>query len=89
MTVDSYGIIQSAKKSLPTEGKVFGMKKSVWFLIASIVQLVIGILAVVSFLILAIGGEAVIKWIPALLLAIALIVIAIFNIAEYRSKEKF
>ena len=63
------------------------MKKSIWFLIASIVQLAIGILAVASFLILAIGSEAVIKWIPALLIAIALIVIAIFDMAEYRSKK--
>ena len=63
------------------------MKKSIWFLIASIVQLIIGILAVASFLILAINGKEVKKWVPALLLAIALIVIAIFNIAEYRTKK--
>ncbi len=63
------------------------MKKSIWFLIASIVQLIIGILAVASFLILAIGGENVTKWIPAALLGIVHIVLAVFNFAEYRSKE--
>lgn len=60
------------------------MKKRIWLLIASIVQLVIGILAVASFIILAICGENVTKWIPALLLAVALIVLAMFNIAEHR-----
>ncbi len=62
------------------------MKKGIWLFLA-IAQLVIGVLAVASFLILAIGGEPVIKRIPAALLGIVLIVLAVFNFAEYRSKE--
>ncbi len=62
------------------------MKKGIWLFLA-IAQLVIGVLAVASFLILMIGGEPVIKWIPAALLGIVLIVLAVFNFAEYRSKE--
>ncbi len=62
------------------------MKKGIWLFLA-IARLAIGVLAVASFLILAIGGEPVLKWIPAALLGIAHIVLAVFDFAEYRSKE--
>ncbi len=63
------------------------MKKDIWFFAASIVQLVIGIMAIAAFLILAIGGEEIAKWIPAFLLAIVLVVSAAVNLAEWRSKK--
>ncbi len=63
------------------------MKKDIWFFAASIVQLVIGIMAIAAFPILAIGGEEIAKWIPAFLLAIALIVHAILDLSARRSKK--
>ena len=63
------------------------MKKGIYALIASIVQLVIGTLAIVSFVILAADGEDLTKWIPAFLLAIAFVVLGIIGIKEHKSKE--
>lgn len=63
------------------------MKKSIWFWIISIAQLVIGVLGVASFLILATSGENMRKWIPALLFAISQIVIAVLDIAQSRSEN--
>ena len=61
--------------------------KSKWNLISSIVQLVFGILAVIAFIILAINGEIMTKWIITLLLAIAFIIIGIIGIVDYKSQK--
>ena len=61
--------------------------KSKWNLISSIVQLVFGILAVIAFIILAINGEIMTKWIITLLLAIAFIIIGIIGIINYKSQK--
>lgn len=61
--------------------------KSKWNLISSIVQLVFGILAVIAFIILAINGEIMTKWIITLLLAIAFIIIGIIGIIDYKSQK--
>ena len=64
--------------------------KSKWNLISSIVQLVFGILAVIAFIILAINGEIMTKWIITLLLAIAFIFIGfigIIGLVDYKSQK--
>lgn len=61
--------------------------KSKWLLVLSGFQLAIGILAVISFVILALAGEKMSKWIGALLLAIAFVVLGIKGIAGYKSSE--
>ena len=64
--------------------------KSKWNLISSIVQLVFGILEVIAFIILAINGEIMTKWIITLLLAIAFIIIGIIGIIgiiDYKSQK--
>lgn len=61
--------------------------KSKWNLISSIVQLVFGILAVIAFIILAINGEIMTKWVITLLLAIAFIIIGIIGIIDYKSQK--
>ena len=61
--------------------------KSKWNLISSIVQLVFGILAIISFIILAINGEIMTKWLIALLLAIAFVIIGIIGIIDYKSQK--
>ena len=63
------------------------MNKSKWNLIASTIQLVFGVLAVLSFAVIAASGENMIRWIPTLLLAIAFIVIGIIGIVDYRSAK--
>lgn len=61
--------------------------KSKWDLISSIIQLVFGILAIIAFIILAINGEFIVRWIITLLLAIAFVIIGIIGIMNYKSKK--
>lgn len=61
--------------------------KNKWNLISSIVQLLFGLLAIISFIILAINGEIMTKWIITLLLAIAFIIIGIIGIIDYKSQK--
>ena len=60
--------------------------KSKWYLFSSIFQLIVGLLAVLAFIILVIGGEMVTKWIITLLLAIVFVVIGIIGILDYIRK---
>lgn len=61
--------------------------KSKWNLISPIVQLVVGVLAIIVFIMLAHDGEVMTKWIITLLLAIAFVVIGIIGIIDYKSKK--
>lgn len=61
--------------------------KNKWNLISSIVQLVFGMLAIIAFIILAVNGELVVRWIITLLLAIAFVIIGIIGIIDYKSQK--
>jgi len=61
--------------------------KNKWQLAASIFQLVIGILAIAAFIVVAVNRENMLKWIPALILAIAFSVMGILGIKAYISGE--
>lgn len=61
--------------------------KSKWYLISSIFQLVVGLLAIIAFIILAINGEIMTKWIITLLLAIAFVILGIIGIIDYKSQK--
>lgn len=60
--------------------------KSKWYLISSIFQLLIGLIAIAFFIILAINGERVTKWIITLLLAISYVVIGTTGIIDNMKK---
>ena len=62
------------------------MKKSILALILSIGQLVIGALAIVFFIVVTTSVEEITKWIPALLLAIALVVLGSIGIRSYNAE---
>ena len=62
--------------------------KSKWHLACSIFQLVVGAVAVAVFLILALNGEVVTKWIITLILAIIYVVFGIIGIVDYLKKGK-
>lgn len=63
--------------------------KSKWYLAGSIIQMIIGVAAIISFIILYVGGEITAKWIVTLLLAIAFVVIGIIDIIAYKkAKDK-
>ena len=61
------------------------MKK--WPLIAAVMQLCIGIVAVAAYIVIAIGGEPLGKWTVTLILAISFIVLGIIGITDW-VKEK-
>lgn len=61
--------------------------KSKWSLICSIVQLVVGLLAIIAFIILAINGEIMTKWIITLLLAVAFVILGIIGIIDYKTQK--
>ena len=60
--------------------------KSKFSLFSSIFQLVVGIAAIASFIIIGEGGEDLTKWIVTLLLSIAFVVLGVVGIIDYRSK---
>ena len=55
--------------------------------LADIAILLIAIVGIVSFVILAVGGEPVLKWIPALLLSILFAGMAILGIRLERTEK--
>ena len=62
--------------------------KNKWQLISSFIQLVIGMLSIIAFIILAINGEVVTKWIISLLIAIAFVTIGVIGIIDYYKTSK-
>lgn len=61
--------------------------KNKWKLTASVFQLVIGIVAVVAFVLVGLSGENMAKWIVTLILSIAFVVLGIIGILDYRSTK--
>ncbi|MBQ8780434.1 MAG: hypothetical protein IJZ72_01980 [Oscillospiraceae bacterium] len=57
------------------------MKNKLSF-IAAVFQLVIGILAIAAFVVVAVSGEDMTKWIITLILAIAFVILGIIGIAD-------
>ncbi len=61
--------------------------KSKWGLISSIIQICIGTMAVLSFVIFAVNGENMLKWTATLVLAIAFIVLGIIGVIDYKKHK--
>ena len=57
--------------------------KSVWGLIASIIKLIVGFASIISYIIIAINGETMLKWTATLILAIGFFVIGIIGIIDW------
>ena len=62
--------------------------KSKWYLISSVFQLIVGISAIISFIVLAADGENMTKWIITLLLSLAFVIIGIIGIKDYYKANK-
>ena len=56
-------------------------------LMGAIFQLVVGILAVLSFVVLWLDGEDMTKWIVTLILSVAFVVLGIIGIVQYKSDK--
>lgn len=61
------------------------MKKK-WPLISSIIQLIIGVAAALTIVLLAFNGEDTAKWTITLILSVAFIVLGIWGIIDYKRK---
>lgn len=61
------------------------MKKK-WELFASIFQLLVGVAAIASFVVLATGGEDMTRWIITVVLAVGYLVMGIMGIVEWIKK---
>lgn len=55
-------------------------------LITSIFQIMVGLLAIIAFIILIIKGEDIRRWIITFLLAVAFIILGIVGIIDYKNK---
>ncbi len=57
-----------------------------WNLIASIFQLIVGLLAIAAFIILAVNGEDLRRFIVTAVLALCFVVLGVIGIADYIKK---
>lgn len=55
--------------------------------IASIFQVAVGLLAIVAFVVIALSGENMTKWIITLILSIAFVIMGILGIVESKSSR--
>ena len=62
------------------------MKK--WNLFAAIFQIVVGIAAIIAYIIIATSGEPLGKWTITLILAIAFVVMGVINTIDYVKSNK-
>ena len=58
-----------------------------WNLFAAIFQIVVGIAAIIAYVIIAASGEALGKWTVTLLLAIAFVVIGVIGIIDWNKSK--
>lgn len=61
--------------------------KNKWSLISSIIQLVIGALAVASFFVLWANGEDMTRWIITFILSVAFVILGVFGIIDYKTQK--
>ena len=60
-----------------------------WNLFAAIFQILVGIAAIIAYIVIAASGESHGKWTITLILAIAFVVMGIMNVVDYaRTKKK-
>ena len=58
--------------------------KSKWQLFFSIFQLIVGVMAIIAFIIVGISDGNITKWIITLILSIAFVVLGIIGIINYK-----
>ena len=61
---------------------------SKWRLFSSIFQIVVGIAAIIAYIVIAASGEPLGKWTVTLLLAIAFAVIGVIGIADWKKSNR-
>ena len=59
-----------------------------WRLFSSIFQIVVGIAAIIAYVVIAASGKVIGKWTVTLLLAIAFVVIGVIGIADWKKSNR-
>lgn len=63
--------------------------KSKWYLFSSIFQVIVGIAAIIAYIVIASSGEPLGKWTVTLILAIAFVIMGVIGVAEwFKTKKK-
>ena len=58
-----------------------------WRLLSSVFQIVVGIAAIIVYVVIAVSGEVLGKWTVTLLLAIAFVVIGVIGIIDWNKSK--
>ena len=58
-----------------------------WRLLSSVFQIVVGIAAIIAYVVIDVSGEALGKWTVTLLLAIAFVVIGVIGIIDWNKSK--
>ena len=61
---------------------------SKWNLFAAIFQIIIGIAAIIAYVVIAVLGEPFGKWTITLILAIAFVVIGVIRLVDWKKNRK-
>lgn len=57
--------------------------KSKWYLFYSIFQVIVGIAAIIAYIVIAAAGEPLGKWTVTLILAITFVIVGVIGILEW------
>lgn len=57
---------------------------SKWYLFSSIFQVIVGIAAIIAYIVIAVSGQPLGKWTVTLILAIAFLILGAVGIAEWK-----
>ena len=58
-----------------------------WYLFSSVFQLIVGVAAIISYIVIGVAGEPLGKWTVTLILAIAFVVMGVVGILEWRKQK--
>ena len=58
-----------------------------WRLLSSIFQIVVGIAAIIAYVVIAVSGEPLGRWTITLLLAIAFVVIGVIGLVDWNKSK--
>lgn len=59
-----------------------------WRLFSSVFQIVVGIAAIIAYVVIAVSGEALGKWAITLILAIAFLIMGVIGIVDWKKSKK-
>ena len=59
-----------------------------WRLFSSVFQIVVGVAAIIAYVVIAVSGEVLGKWTITLILAIAFLIMGVIGIVDWKKSKK-